>query len=52
MIEWLLDVSQIIIADIVLSGDNALIIGMPTSGLHEVHRKNVIFIGLMPAAGL
>ena len=50
MLDWLLDVSQIIIADIVLSGDNALIIGMAASAVPEEHRKKVIFIGLMAAA--
>ena len=52
LLEWLLDVSQIIIADIVLSGDNALIIGMAASAVPEEHRKKVIFIGLMAAAVL
>jgi len=52
LLEWLLDVSQIIIADIVLSGDNALIIGMAASAVSEEHRKKVIFIGLMAAAVL
>ena len=33
LLEWVLDVSQIIIADIVLSGDNALIIGMAASAV-------------------
>ena len=50
MLEWVLDVSQIIIADIVLSGDNALIIGMAASAVPEESRKKVIFIGLMAAA--
>ena len=50
MVEWILDVSQIIIADIVLSGDNALIIGMAASAVPEESRKKVIFIGLMAAA--
>jgi len=50
LLDWLLDVSQIIIADIVLSGDNALIIGMAASAVPEEHRKKVIFIGLMAAA--
>ena len=49
MLEWVLDVSQIIIADIVLSGDNALIIGMAASAVPEENRKKVIFIGLMAA---
>jgi YjbE family integral membrane protein len=48
--EWLLEILQIIIADIVLSGDNALIIGMAASAVPEQHRKKVIFIGLMAAA--
>ena len=52
MLEWALDVSQIIIADIVLSGDNALIIGMAAATVPEKNRKKVIFIGLMAAAVL
>lgn len=50
MTEWLLEILQIIIADIVLSGDNALIIGMAASAVPEQYRKKVIFIGLMAAA--
>ena len=52
MFEWFIDVSQIIIADIVLSGDNALIIGMAASAVPAESRKKVIFIGLMVAAVL
>ena len=52
MLEWILDVSQIIIADIVLSGDNALIIGMAAATVPEKNRKKVIFFGLMAAAVL
>ena len=50
MLELFIDVSQIIIADIVLSGDNALIIGMAASAVPAESRKKVIFIGLMVAA--
>ena len=50
LLDWIIDVSQIIIADIVLSGDNALIIGMAASAVPEKSRKKVIFIGLMAAA--
>ncbi len=50
MLDWILDVSQILIADIVLSGDNALIIGMAAAAVPEASRKKVIFIGLMAAA--
>ena len=52
MLEWILDVTQIIIADIVLSGDNALIIGMAAAAVPEESRKKVIFIGVMAAAVL
>ena len=41
MLEWVLDVTQIIIADIVLSGDNALIIGMAAAAVPEEGRKKV-----------
>jgi len=50
LLEWVLDVIQIIVADIVLSGDNALIIGMAAASVPEESRKKVIFIGLMAAA--
>ena len=52
MLEWILDVTQIIVADIVLSGGNALIIGMAAAAVPEESRKKVIFIGLMAAAVL
>ena len=44
MLDLILDVTQIIIADIVLSGDNALIIGMAAAAVPEESRKKVIFI--------
>ena len=50
LLDWIIDVSQILIADIVLSGDNALIIGMAAAAVPEASRKKVIFIGLMVAA--
>jgi YjbE family integral membrane protein len=43
---------QIIIADIVLSGDNALVIGMAAAGLPEKQRKQAIILGMALAAGL
>ena len=43
---------QIIFADILLSGDNALIIGMAASGLSPEFRKQAIMMGLALAAGL
>ncbi len=50
MLDFFLDVSQIVLADIVLSGDNALIIGMAAASFHEKQRKQIIFYGLLFAA--
>ncbi len=47
-----MDIIQIIFADIILSGDNALIIGMAAAGLPPKLRKKAIFIGMALAAGL
>ena len=47
MLEFLIDVSQIVLADIVLSGDNALIIGMVAAAFSEKERKQIIFFGLI-----
>ena len=46
----LVELSQVILADIFLSGDNAIIIGMAAAGLSEKFRKRVIFWGLALAA--
>jgi YjbE family integral membrane protein len=46
------DFIQIIFADIVLSGDNALIIGMAAAGLSPEFRQRAIYMGLALAAGL
>lgn len=50
LINFFLDVSQIIIADVVLSGDNALVIGMAASQFDAKLRKKIIFYGLLIAA--
>ena len=52
MWENILDFSQIIIADIILSGDNALIIGMAAAGLAPELRKRAILFGMVIAAVL
>ena len=44
------DVLQIIFADIILSGDNALVIGMAAAGLATHQRKKAIAIGMAMAA--
>jgi len=50
MWETVLDYGAIIIADIVLSGDNALIIGMAAAGLSPELRKKAILFGMIVAA--
>jgi len=52
MIETLLDFSKIIIADLILSGDNALIIGMAAASLAPELRKKAIMYGMIIAAVL
>jgi YjbE family integral membrane protein len=46
------DILQIVFADIILSGDNALVIGMAAAGLAPHHRKKAIAIGMVMAAGM
>ena len=46
------DFLQIVLADIVLSGDNALIIGMAAAGLAPELRKRAIIFGMAAAAVL
>ena len=48
--DFILDISQIILADVILSGDNALVIGMAASQFEIKLRKKIIFYGLLTAA--
>lgn len=50
LVDTILDYGKIIIADIVLSGDNALIIGMAAAGLAPELRKKAIIFGMVIAA--
>ncbi len=52
MLDSLPEIAQIVFADIILSGDNALVIGMAAAGLSPVLRKKAIFMGMALAAGL
>lgn len=52
MLENIIDLGSIIVADIVLSGDNALIIGMAAAGLAPDLRKKAILYGMVVAAVL
>ena len=48
--EYLFDVGAIIMADLILSGDNALIIGMAAAGLSPQLRPRAILYGMAIAA--
>ena len=50
MIDTAMDFGKIIIADLILSGDNALIIGMAAAGLAPELRKKAILYGMVIAA--
>ncbi len=50
MWEFIADFGKIVIADIVLSGDNALIIGMAAASLAPELRKKAILFGMVVAA--
>ena len=50
MLELALDFGKIIIADLILSGDNALVIGMAAAGLAPELRKKAILYGMIIAA--
>lgn len=52
MLDTVVDIAQIIFADIILSGDNALVIGMAAASLSPELRKKAIFMGMALAAGL
>ncbi len=52
MMDTLIGFGQIIIADLILSGDNALVIGMAAAGLPAEQRKKAIFYGMVIAAVL
>ncbi len=52
MLDSVVDIAQIIFADIILSGDNALVIGMAAASLSPELRKKAIFMGMALAAGL
>lgn len=52
MIDVAADFGKIIIADLILSGDNALIIGMAAAGLSPELRKKAILYGMIIAAVL
>ncbi len=43
---------QVIAIDLVLAGDNAIVVGMAAAGLPEAQRRKAVFFGIAAAAGL
>src|SRR5262249_37469030 len=43
---------QVVMIDLVLAGDNAVVIGLATAGLPEQQRKRAILVGIAAATGL
>ncbi|HVO04312.1 MAG TPA: hypothetical protein VMT54_19100, partial [Candidatus Cybelea sp.] len=48
----LIPLGQVIIIDLVLAGDNAIVVGMAAAGLPRRMRAKVILIGLMAATAM
>src|SRR5215813_7119026 len=43
---------QVVVVDLVLAGDNAIVVGMVAAGLPRAQRAKVIFIGIVAATVL
>jgi YjbE family integral membrane protein len=49
MPDWLLPLAQVLFIDIVLAGDNAIVVGMAAAGLPAEQRRKAIFWGIIAA---
>ena len=49
MPEWLIALFQVLLIDIVLAGDNAIVVGMAAAGLPKEQRRIAIFWGIIAA---
>jgi YjbE family integral membrane protein len=49
MPEWFIPLMQVLMIDIVLAGDNAIVVGMAAAGLPPDQRKKAIFWGIVAA---
>ncbi|HJR56556.1 MAG TPA: YjbE family putative metal transport protein [Rhizomicrobium sp.] len=49
---WLLALGQVLMIDVVLAGDNAIVIGLAAARIPADKRKKVILLGLIAAVGL
>jgi YjbE family integral membrane protein len=49
MPEWLVPLAQVLFIDLVLAGDNAIVVGMAAAGLPAEQRRRAIFWGIIAA---
>ncbi|SDB71165.1 integral membrane protein, YjbE family [Belnapia rosea] len=49
MPEWLVPLAQVLFIDLVLAGDNAIVVGMAAAGLPVEQRRKAIFWGIIAA---
>ena len=49
MPEWLIPLAQVLFIDVVLAGDNAVVVGMAAAGLPPDQRRKAIFWGIIAA---
>jgi YjbE family integral membrane protein len=49
MPDWLIPLAQVLFIDIVLAGDNAIVVGMAAAGLPKDQRRQAIFWGIIAA---
>ena len=47
--DWFVALGTVIVIDLVLSGDNAIVIGLAASGLPPHHRRKAILYGMIVA---
>src|SRR3954447_741149 len=52
MPDWLVPLTQVLFIDIVLAGDNAIVVGMAAAGLPADQRRRAIFWGIIAATGM
>jgi predicted tellurium resistance membrane protein TerC len=43
MPDWFIPLAQVLVIDIVLAGDNAIVVGMAAAGLPSEQRRKAIF---------
>ncbi len=49
MPDWFIPLAQVLVIDIVLAGDNAIVVGMAAAGVPSEQRRKAIFWGIIAA---